>query len=235
MYTRTHPFQSRIKERALLTGKGSSKKTYHVVLDTKGAEFPFKVGDSVGTYPSNDPWEVDLILKALHAKGTETVLDHRNGDVPLSFRDYLLYKTNLAKVNSAFLKLLLAKGASTELFQTLLLPENKAMLADFLHRHTVLDHLQHPLVEKITPAEMVKATMPLLPRFYSIANSTKVFPDEIHLLVAYVEYEANGQKRHGVGSRFLCDLAEIDSTHIPIYVQPSNHFTFPKPTPRSFS
>ncbi len=70
--------------------------------------------------------------------------------------------------------------------------------------------------------------MPLLPRFYSIANSAHVFPDEIHLTVAYVTYMANGQVRKGIGSYFLCSYAQTSTTPIPIYLQSSNHFTLPQ-------
>ena len=54
-----------------------------------------------------------------------------------------------------------------------------------------------------------------------------MFPNEIHLLIAYVHYQIKGEARYGLGSHFLCDLAEIGSTPIPLYVQPSNHFTIP--------
>jgi sulfite reductase (NADPH) flavoprotein alpha-component len=80
----------------------------------------------------------------------------------------------------------------------------------------------------LTPAELAKTIMPLLPRFYSIANSAKVFPGEIHLLVAYIHYHMGGQNRRGVGSHFLCDLATIDATPVPIYLQSSTHFTLPQ-------
>ena len=69
--------------------------------------------------------------------------------------------------------------------------------------------------------------MPLLPRFYSIANSPLVFPNEIHLTLAYVHYTSNGQIRRGVGSSFLADLSTIEETPIPIYLQPSQHFRLP--------
>jgi sulfite reductase (NADPH) flavoprotein alpha-component len=68
-----------------------------------------------------------------------------------------------------------------------------------------------------------------MPRFYSIASSPKVFPNEVHLTVAFLQYEANGQIHTGVGSHFLCCQAEVELTPVPIYVQPSHHFTLPDP------
>ena len=70
--------------------------------------------------------------------------------------------------------------------------------------------------------------MPLLPRFYSIANSSLVFPNEIHLTVAFVSYVSNGRVRKGVGSNFLCTMAIPSITPIPIYLQPSHSFFLPE-------
>jgi sulfite reductase (NADPH) flavoprotein alpha-component len=69
-----------------------------------------------------------------------------------------------------------------------------------------------------------------MPRFYSIASSPKVYADEIHLTVAYSSAHVDGHLIVGVGSHFLCEQAHIESTPIPLYIQPSNHFTLPTPT-----
>jgi len=217
-YSRNHPFLAHIKERVLLSGASSTKKTYHVVLHT-GA-LPYKVGDSIGVSPENDPEEVSLILKRIGSDGSDSVFDTRSQThVPIA--EFLTYKANLAKVNRSLIALLRDRGASQ--FGHLL--ENKELLAEFLHRHTLLEALQYA---KVTAADIAQTALPLLPRFYSIANSHLMFPDEIHLLVAYVQYTNNGQVRRGVGSHFLCDLAEIGASKVPIYVQPSNHFTLPQ-------
>ncbi len=223
MYSRTNPYFSRVKERTLLTGPSSTKKTYHIALELEGVHFPYKVGDSIGIFPTNDPEEVEKILKILRNPGTEIVHDSR-ANLALPFREFLLHKTNLSKGNSALLKLLLEKGAPQNQIAPLLDSENKAHLSEFLQNHTLLDLIS---LAPVTPTELAKLCLPLLPRFYSIANSDKVYPGEIHLLVAYVQYHLNGQTRHGVGSHFLCDLAQIQETPIPIYLQPSNHFTLP--------
>jgi len=205
MYSRTHPFVARIKERALLTGPNSTKKTYHIALDISGSDLSFKVGDSIGTLPMNDPLIVDQILHKLQASGCEEIFDSRSQRT-YSFREFLLHKANINKVNAAFLKLLnLEKTSET---------------------HTLLELLNlHKAA--LSPSEVCKPLMPLMPRFYSIASSPKVFPDEIHLTVAHLSYLSNGQMHFGVGSHFLCDMAAIESTPVPIYVQPSNHFTIP--------
>ncbi len=201
MYNRTHPFHARIKQRALLTGPTSTKKTYHLSLDLSAGEFPFQVGDSIAVLPINDPTLVDRIIHTLQATGNEEIFDARSNTTHL-FRDYLLHKANLHKVS--FHKLFPVEKTSSPLLELL------------------QSHRPHP-------TELCKVLLPLMPRFYSIASSPKVFPQEIHLLVAFVEYTLNEHRYFGVGSHFLCREAAIESTPIPIYLQPSHHFALPDP------
>lgn len=224
MYSRAHPFLSRIKERYLLTGPTSSKKTYHIALDIADSKIDFQVGDSLAILPSNNPEIVQRILQLIQATGKEEIFDTRS-NASSTLNDYLLHKANISRVNSSFFKILCEKEGKTS---ELLIPENKSQLAAYLQSHTLVDLLNHHKpTSPFSPSEFCKPLMPLMPRFYSIASSPKVYPDEIHLTVAHVSYLANGQIRHGVGTHFLCDQAGLGNTPIPIYIQPSNHFTLP--------
>lgn len=201
MYSRAQPYIARIKERTLLTGPSSSKKTYHIVLDIQDPALRFKVGDSIGIIPMNDPAVVDRILDLLQATGVEPIEDPKERGKYYPFREFLLHKANISKAS--------------------------------FHKIFNVEKTELPLVElvqelKPTPQEICKILLPLLPRFYSIASSPKVYPNEIHLTVAFVSYELKGQRHFGVTSHFLCMQAELESTPIPIYVQPSNHFTLPE-------
>ncbi len=199
MYSRTQPYIARIKERALLSGASSTKKTYHIVLQIEETELPFKVGDSVGVIPTNDPQVVDRIIAKLHATGNEEIYDPRTHTTN-TFREVLLHKANIGKVS--FHKLFDVEKTASPLIE-------------------LVEHHQP------SPSELCKVLLPLMPRFYSIASSPKMYLNEIHLTVAFATYTLNGQIHFGVGSHFLCKQAEIESTPIPIYVQPSNHFTLP--------
>jgi len=222
MYSRLHPYSSRILERSLLTGPSSTKKTYHICLEIDPKEISFKVGDSIGILPINDPEEVENILQKINKRGTEEIFDPKTQSL-ISLSEYLSSKINISRVNTPFLKTVFEKVG--RLNSSLFLSENKAELLQFLSTHTLLDILRDtPLVEL---SDLTKL-MPLLPRFYSIANSPLVFPNEIHLTVAYVHYISNGQLRRGIGSHFLCDLSKIGETPVPLYVQPSHHFRLPE-------
>lgn len=184
-YTRADPFLSQIKQRQLLTGFGSTKQTYHIVLDIDAWEGSFKVGDSLAILPSNSLKEVDTVLKQMGCIGDEQIVDSRQNDL-LSLREFLTKRVNLSRI----------KGKEGR----------------------IIDH-----VGPMAAQDLVQMVMPLLPRFYSITNSPLVYKNEIHLLVAYVQYSVNGEERLGVGSHFLCDFAKT----VPVYVQSSNHFTLP--------
>lgn len=199
MYSRTNPYTAQIKERELLTKESSSKKTYHIVL-TIDEPLPFKVGDSIGVLPSNDPNQVDQIIERLGKRGDETIQDPKTGD-PILFRDFLLHKANISKVS--FHKLIEVEKSSLPL----------------------IEQLKYHRPE---PQQLCNILLPLLPRFYSIASSPRVYPSEIHLTVGYSSYELNGTLYSGVGSHFLCEGAHLFETVIPIYVQPSHHFTLPE-------
>ena len=175
------------------------------------------MGDSIGVAIQNDPEEIAAILKTLNIDPKEELFDPKT-NTSLPIQNYLLCQANIARVNGGFLKQLLEKE------QELFLPENKERLTAILHTHSLLDLLElHP------PRRLPDLTklMPLLPRFYSIANSPLMFPEEIHLTVAYLSYISNGKLRKGAASHFLCHLATEHITPIPIYLQPSHNFSLP--------
>lgn len=209
IHSKNNPYHARLLERKRLNKSGSTKETYHLVLDIKGANLPFKVGDSVGICPRNEEQVVDAIVQRL------------NGE---KCREFLLHKGNICKCTSTLLKLLAERGGGPELSSLL---EDKDRLIEFLQIHHLIDILQAFPEAKPSPEEVCDLLLPLLPRFYSIASSPKMFPDEIHLTVASLTYPTVQGPRKGVGSHFLCHYVD-EKTAIPLYVQPSNGFTLPE-------
>ncbi|HTI83653.1 MAG TPA: flavodoxin domain-containing protein [Acetobacteraceae bacterium] len=74
--------------------------------------------------------------------------------------------------------------------------------------------------------ELLSQLRPLAPRYYSIASSRKAVPDEAHLLVAAVRYEALGRERKGVAS---VDVAERRKAadRLRVFLKPNMHFRLP--------
>ncbi len=217
---RLHPFPAKIKERFLLTKPGSSKTTFHVVLDLKDSHITFKVGDAMGIYPHNDPLTTQRILQLLHASPEAPIIHPRTQET-LSLKTFLSEKVNLARLTSGFMKLI---PHNTKIKALL---EDKTSLLEYCHTHDVLDFLTEFKDEKISLQDLCNQFSPLLPRFYSIASSPKHSPEEIHLTVSLTSYEHKGEVRKGVASNFLCYLAE-KTTPIPSYIQATPHFTLPE-------
>lgn len=215
---RLAPFPAQIIERQSLTKAGSTKETYHIALDITDSGLAFKVGDSLGVYGQNDPILVDRILNALTASGDEPVTDPKTQQ-QLSIKNFLLEKANIGRSNRALLQLL----GATDLLQ----PGQEESLKHFLQHHDPLTILCLHGPGKIPLQEFCNQFSPLLPRFYSIASSQKHTADRIDLTVSLSSYEYNGETRYGVASYFLCRLAEEGKTPVPIYLQPTPHFTLP--------
>ncbi|MFI5334682.1 MAG: hypothetical protein ACHQT8_05920, partial [Chlamydiales bacterium] len=222
--TRTRPAAVTLKERAPLTKTGSTKETYHVVLDLKNSGIEFNVGDSIGVLPENDPLLVGHLLDAMGAKGEEIIQDPRSQE-QMTLRTFLTRYANLSRASSSFLKLFHAYGASSHpKIETLLQQENKTLLASYLASHDPLDLLKEYASTRAPLQELIQQFSPLLPRFYSAASSLKAAKDEVHLTVALSSFTHGGEKRYGVASHFLCHLAEEAKTPIPIYVQSAHSF-----------
>ena len=66
----------------------------------------------------------------------------------------------------------------------------------------------------------------LQPRLYSISSSPKAHPNEVHLTVGAVRYQADGIPQKGVASTFLADRLSIGET-AGVYIHKANHFRLP--------
>ena len=86
-------------------------------------------------------------------------------------------------------------------------PDAVEALREFLGTRQVIDVLKtYPA--KWTAQALVKALRPLTPRMYSIASSPAVVEEEVHLTLANVAYEHEGEARWGAASNFLSQLTE---------------------------
>lgn len=204
-YHRTHPFPAKIKNRFPLTKSGSTKETYHVSLDIAGSGLTYKVGDSFGIYAPNDPGIVDRILSGFKLDPNTSISHPRTGH-PFTLKEYLTTQANLARVTTPLLSQFSSDGEPSTM--------------------DVLDLALQFGDNPFDLSQFIAALGPLLPRFYSVASSQLLHPDEVHLLVTLTQFQHGNELRYGVASHFLCHRAQLGTT-IPIYVQPTSHFTLP--------
>jgi sulfite reductase (NADPH) flavoprotein alpha-component len=230
LFNKDNPFPARLTENRLLNKPGSHKETRHVVVNIAGSDLHYKVGDSLGVFPSNRVSEVDEILRRLGATGDELVSPVMlKLPAPVSLRDALTGRLALAKPTRKIVETLASKATSDEdkaQLATLIAPEGKDQLAGYLEDREFVDLLTEYPSAKLTPQELVDHMRKLMPRLYSIASSSKPFPNEVHLTVAIVRYETNHRERVGVATTFLSDRAELNTTPVPVFVSDS-HFGVP--------
>jgi sulfite reductase (NADPH) flavoprotein alpha-component len=89
--------------------------------------------------------------------------------------------------------------------------------------------LEHVNLQSVQEGDLSQAR-PLMPRFYSIASSSSIFPNQIHLLVTLDEFiDEEGEKTMGVGSHYLANYLSLHDT-CRFKVFPNELFRLPEPT-----
>lgn len=230
LYTKDFPYLAKIKEKYRLSHSSSSKETHHIVIDIKGSGIEYSVGDVVAVYPTHQKQLVDETLKRLNVSGDIPITCKRTEQV-FSLKDFLTYKANITDPTKKMLQEVANRQPQQEKKEQLLRlfeKESRDELKTYLSHHLIWHVLEdHPEVT-FEPQKFCDLLSPLLPRFYSIASSPFLSPDEIHLTVAVVNYPTKRGSRPGVCSHYLCSLNDSLATEVPIYLQPHKGFTLPQ-------
>lgn len=226
-YSARRPFAGTRTAGTRLTPAGAPKDTQHHVISLAGSGIAYRPGDSLGIWPTNPEPLVDAILRRLGAGDDEAVDAGSHGR--LAFRAALLHAFDLSNVSRRLLESCAAQGAGP--FDALLQPGAEERLKEYLRGwndvHDVLDVLQDAPGARFAPADFVGLLRALQPRLYSIASSSRVHPDEAHLLVVSLTFTARGRTYLGVGSTFLNDRWPLGTT-APVYTQDAQkHFAMP--------
>jgi sulfite reductase (NADPH) flavoprotein alpha-component len=222
-HSRKNPFPAPLLENLPLTAPASSKDIRHIALSIADSGLRYTPGDALGIVPGNRPEQVDELLKALHLYHADTVTGPSGAT--LSLEKALLSEYEITTVSRAFLEHYAALAASARL-GALLKPDQRGELQDWLRGREILDVVREYPVTGLKGQQFVSLLRRLPPRLYSIASSGMADPDEVHLTVAVVRYEAHGVSRHGVASTFLADRVEMGGT-VPVYVQENPNFRLP--------
>src|SRR4029077_11465445 len=85
----------------------------------------------------------------------------------------------------------------------------------------VADLLKNLPAEWSAP-ELVAALRALTPRLYSIASSRASVADEVHLTVAALDYQSDGERRFGSASRYLATHRE--DSRLQVYIERNKRF-----------
>lgn len=224
-YSRTNPFRAEVLENLNLNGRGSNKETRHVELSLEGSGLTYEPGDSLGVYPENDPELVELLLKEMNWDPEEIVTLNKQGDVrPL--KEALVSHYEITVLTKPLLEQAAQLTGSEEL-RELLAPGNEENVKAYIEGRDLLDLVRDYGPFSVSAQQFVSILRKMPARLYSIASSLSANPDEVHLTIGAVRYDAHGRERKGVCSILCAERLQPGDT-LPVYVQHNQNFKLPK-------
>jgi len=224
VYSRNNPFQAEVLENLNLNGRGSDHETRHLELSLEGSNLQFEPGDSLGVYPENQPELVDAVIEAMGWSPEERVPFNKNGEEG-TLRDALLYHYEITLLTKPLLKQVAELSSSAALAE-LLSPERKQELKEYIQGRDLLDLLRDFAPWQVPARTFVTILRKLPARLYSIASSYTANPDEVHLTVRVVRYEAHGREKYGVCSVHFAERVQPGGK-LPVYIQHNRNFKLP--------
>ncbi|XP_059370960.1 NADPH--cytochrome P450 reductase-like isoform X2 [Carassius carassius] len=222
--------------------KAGDRHLMHLELDITGSRIRYESGDHVAVYPINDSVIVSRIGDLLGVD-LDTVISLNNLDeesnkkhpfpCPTTYRTALTHYLDITNPPRTNVLYELAQYASEPKEQ-----ENMRKMASSsaegkaLYQSWVLDSCRNILavLEDLPslrpPIDHLCELLPRLQaRYYSIASSSKVHPNSIHICAVVVEYETKtGRVNKGVATNWLKNKTPTDNGHkatVPMYIRKS--------------
>ena len=181
----------------------------------------------MAVFANNPPKLIEELLETLGFSGDEKV--HIN-DTSLPLRDAFQTELEITAPSLGFLRAY-AEFSDSESLEHLLRPEQQAQLGEILESHQIIDVVRQ-FPASIGASEFAATLRKLMPRSYSIASSLSANPDEVHLTVASVNYEAFGSEHWGAASTMLVDrISEGDTVKVFVESNPRFHLPADGQTP----
>lgn len=225
VYSRTNPFKAEVLENLNLNGRGSNKETRHLELSLEGSGLTYEPGDSLGIFPQNDPELVELILTEMNWNAKESVTINKQGEVR-TLKEALLSNYEITVLTKPLMEQAAKLSASLEL-QNLVKAGNEEKLKEYINGRDLLDLLRDFTPWTASAQDLVAILRRLPARLYSIASSYAANPEEVHLTIGAVRYEANGRERKGVCSILTAERLQPGDT-LPIFIQHNPNFKLPE-------
>jgi len=224
-WSRERPFLAEVLVNQRIVGSGSEKDVRHIELSLTGSGLHYQPGDALGVWPTQAPELVHRVLELLQLDGSTPVTQ---GKEPLPLTEWLTHRRELTLVTRPFVAALAERGGH-EALKALLQPERNADLSPLLNREQLVDLLRAWPAAR-DAAALVAALRPLAPRMYSIASSQAQVDEEVHLTVALVQFEKEGEARWGAGSRYLSGSEE--GAQVPVFIEANERFRLPADSAR---
>lgn len=224
-YSRSNPFQAEILENLNLNGRGSDRETRHLEISLEGSNLQYEPGDSIGIYPENHPQLVDDLISVMNWNADEVVIVNKNGEAR-KLRDALSRHYEITVLTKPLIEQA-AKLSGNEGLSKLLEPGHEQELRNYIEERDLLDLVQDYGLQQLPASDFVSILRKIPARLYSISSSSKAFPDEVHITVRSVRYEAHGRQRYGVCSVQMAERLEAGDS-LPVYIQHNPNFKLPE-------
>ncbi|XP_006640872.1 NADPH--cytochrome P450 reductase isoform X1 [Lepisosteus oculatus] len=222
--------------------RGGSRHLMHLELDITGSKIRYESGDHVAVYPVNNAAIVNKIGEILGVD-LDTVISLNNLDeesnkkhpfpCPTSYRTALTHYLDISNPPRTNVLYELAQYATDPKDQETLRkmasssPEGKALYHQWVPdaRRNIVAILED-MPSLRPPLDHLCELMPRLQaRYYSIASSSKVHSNSVHICAVVVEYETKtGRINKGVATNWLKNKVVTDNGHkstVPMYVRKS--------------
>lgn len=221
-FDKHNPFSAEVLVNQKITGGSSSKDVRHIELSLQGSGLTYQPGDSLAVLADNPPLLVAEFLEVLKLPGDAPVV---LADESIALADALRQKLEITAVNLGFLRAW-AGLSRTQKLAALLDDGEKAALTTFVASHQIIDVIRsYPA--PVSAQQFVDMLRKLSPRSYSISSSLLANPDEVHLTVAAVRYQAFGTQHWGAASTHLADRL-VEGDKVFVYVERNSRFRLPQ-------
>ena len=220
-FSAENPWPAKVLETIQLNGRGSDKETHHIELDLVGSGLTYAPGDALAVVPLNHHPLVEEVLRAGRLSDTAPV---QLGAESLPLAAALASRRELTVLTRDVLERYATLAPHAELHGLL---ADTSRLQPYLYGRDVADLLLDFPTDQLTPQALADTLRPLPTRAYSIASSLLAHPDEVHLTVGAVRYQAHGRQKQGVCSSLLADRVAVGD-EVRVFVEHNEYFKLPK-------
>ena len=221
IYNKKRPFKAEVLANQKITGTKSTKDVRHIELSLEGSGLIYEPGDSLAVITKNPPQLIEELLNTLGFSGNEEVKIQGS---TFTIKNALRTKLEITALNLGFLKAY-AELANSQDLRDLLQPDCRTELSDFIETRQIIDVVsEYPAL--VSATEFAASLRKLMPRSYSIASSLLANPDEVHLTVAAVNYQAFGREHWCAASTMLVDQI-VEGDKISVFVESNPRFRLP--------
>lgn len=222
--------------------KAGDRHLMHLELDITGSKIRYESGDHVAVFPTNDSALVNKLGQVLGVD-LDAVISLNNLDeesnkkhpfpCPTTYRTALTHYLDITNSPRTNVLYELAQYASDPKDQENMrkmassTPEGKALYQSWvLGSHRNILAILEDMPSLRPPIDHMCELLPRLQaRYYSIASSSKVHANSIHICAVVVEYETStGRTNKGVATNWLKNKLVTDNGHkstVPMYIRKS--------------